>query len=798
MALTLVPTGAALAATPPSGSGAGTVAGIDRSVASTTGTLHVAVGDDFVSGRDTYVAKISTDHGVLDVPASVTADLDPSLESGDPVEVTTSAGGTVTSVEPAATDDVVTTAESVDGTSVDRPGAGLSAGAGVTPVAGVPNSGQHYVTVIPVKWGSVPAMSTTGVGAAISNLDAYYNTVSKGRIRVKLRSTTAVQTLNFTPTSANACSSNDVDEALNSVYSSVPANRFEHVVFLMPNPGAWCDFAGYGSVNAWPDGRNHMWLFDASALTNAVFAHEFGHNLGLEHSGAINPACAFSNAKTALPLGSCVDVYGDPWDLMGNSTYAPHNMTTYAPDPVAVGHLSAVNMARLGLLSSTDQRRLTATSTTITLSPVSSGAGLRLVTIPWGNRTYTLEYRAATGLDAWINTPNGLGWASNGQPVPAAGSGVVLRERDGTGANSQDGAFFFHPESGQAAIRAVETKGTVDSSLRIKVNSLSPTAANITVTRAKDTTAPTLGQYGYWKTQRTVDRVGVVLLSTTLDVGYVSAGDADSALQSVQLVVDGKVRATASSTGLTELKATGLSNGKHTWSLVARDLFGNVRRTANNTVHVDTSAPKITSSPRASLTKGTVSTTSVPVSVSWKASDACGIIWSAVAGSNGLSKSMWSAPKAVSTRLTFSRSSYFIARSQDCAANYTSTSKGPHTTATLDKQSKRKGYHGTWTATKAKKALGGTEQVTKKKKAYVSYKVKTRSIGWVATKGKDRGKAAVYIDGKKVATVNLYAKKTTYAQQVFTKTWSKKGTHTIKIVNLSSKKVGVDAFTKLS
>jgi hypothetical protein len=54
----------------------------------------------------------------------------------------------------------------------------------------------------------------------------------------------------------------------------------------------------------------------------------------------------------------------------------------------------------------------------------------------------------------------------------------------------------------------------------------------------------------------------------------------------------------------------------------------------------------------------------------------------------------------------------------------------------------------------------------------------------------------VYVDGKLISTVNLYAATTTVRRVVFARTWTAVGTHTIKVVSLATggRRVDVDAF----
>ena len=743
--LSLAPMGAATAAEPdPAPSSATTVPGISEQVASQTeGVLHLTVADDFAGKKSSTTAVVTTAHGTISVPSSLVD----SLRSGDAVTVARSAVGKVLSIEKAAS----------EGASTDAPAD-----------AGIPSAGTHNVWYVNVSWSGA---ASPAVPANVQpSLTSYYSTISassKGA-RVKVVSKGSLGAVSIdTPSSAGTeCGAPDIYTAVAKKLGSKlpPASRFNHVVLVLPERSA-CWWAGLASIGPATDGRSHIWLNGAASLTPRVIDHEFGHNLGLRHSDLWQNAagCPISSAKQALG-SACYNAYGDPWDVMGGMAYSPDENT--------VGHMSAANLNRIGMLSSAEQYTVHATATpSIRIAPVTAGTGRRLVTIPYGRNVYTLEYRYNTPgtLDAWLSPEL---------------TGVVLRLRD--------------ESIGNDLTIAQLTNNTTFSigGLTITATGLSATGADVKIARAADKTRPVLGQYGYWDDAYQYEHIGVVVKSTTLSTAYASAGDADSGIASVTLVVDGKARARSASTGLTRLYATHLSQGAHKWRLVVTDTFGNTLTGPYNAFRVDVGKPSITSSPRAWLAKGTVSTKSIPATVRWSAKDGCGIVWNSVAGSNGLSKTYYGKPKAISTRVKLGKNQFKV-RVADCAAN-TKLATGPVTTASLDKQSKRKGYHGTWKATKYSKALGGTEQVTKKKKASVSHKVKARSIGWVATTGKDRGKAAVYIDGKKVAVVNLHASKTHYAQQVFTKTFSKSGTHTIKIVNLSTKKVGVDGFTRLS
>lgn len=68
------------------------------------------------------------------------------------------------------------------------------------------------------------------------------------------------------------------------------------------------------------------------------------------------------------------------------------------------------------------------------------------------------------------------------------------------------------------------------------------------------------------------------------------------------------------------------------------------------------------------------------------------------------------------------------------------------------------------------------------------------------TKARDRGKAAVYVDGVQVATIDLYSASTRVREVVYAQQFSAAGQHTIEVRVLakknalsSGKRVDVDA-----
>ncbi len=131
---------------------------------------------------------------------------------------------------------------------------------------------------------------------------------------------------------------------------------------------------------------------------------------------------------------------------------------------------------------------------------------------------------------------------------------------------------------------------------------------------------------------------------------------------------------------------------------------------------------------------------------------------------------------------------YFRVQAKDRAGN-TRWSKVKKTIVPYNEGSyvlRKAGFYGYFKGSRSSYYLS-TVRYSYRRGHTIVYKVRNaKSIGLISTKAKSRGKAKIYIDGKWVKTVDAYSSKTRTRQLIFNKTFSKKKTHYIKIVNLGT------------
>jgi hypothetical protein len=216
------------------------------------------------------------------------------------------------------------------------------------------------------------------------------------------------------------------------------------------------------------------------------------------------------------------------------------------------------------------------------------------------------------------------------------------------------------------------------------------------------------------------------------------------------------------------------------------DVDERVSEIHEKTLNLDRTDPKVSSSGtpvmRATATSGTV-----PVRVGWSASDTTSGVASSdvqVSVNGGSYRTVTSGTTAtgIGQRIASGNTFKYRMRTRDRAGNlsgwaYDRTLKP----SAYNERSSIIRYSGSWAYRYPSAALGDRVRATTTAGSKASVTFKGRSYAWIATKGPTRGKAAIYVGGTKVATVDLYAPKTTYRQVVFTRTWSTTATRTVTI-----------------
>ncbi len=220
----------------------------------------------------------------------------------------------------------------------------------------------------------------------------------------------------------------------------------------------------------------------------------------------------------------------------------------------------------------------------------------------------------------------------------------------------------------------------------------------------------------------------------------------------------------------------------------------------------DTTPPSV-SAPKASIQSGgTLGSTTIPLQISWAASDASGIRGYLLQMStyNNGAWSSWSTVyngRATSITKGLTPGSYrFRVQATDNAGNSSTSSYTSTTISAIQENSKAISYSSGWQRVAISSAYGGYTKYHSKYGAKASLAFQGRQVAWIAPKGPKQGKAEVWMDGSKVATVDLYASTNLPRKVVFSKAWSSSGSHTIaiKVLGTSGRpRVDVDAFVIL-
>ncbi|MEV5658867.1 N-acetylmuramoyl-L-alanine amidase [Streptomyces sp. NPDC052291] len=241
-----------------------------------------------------------------------------------------------------------------------------------------------------------------------------------------------------------------------------------------------------------------------------------------------------------------------------------------------------------------------------------------------------------------------------------------------------------------------------------------------------------------------------------------------------ELLVDGKPIASTAGTA-TSAKAK-LGIGTHTVAVRSTHISGRTTTSASATVIAEKTSPSFTTKPSLALSTGTVNTTAVPVKLSWKAADSAAL--REVRLTAPVAKTYGPATAGASHTAPSAKAKAWNMTAYDYAGNSASASV---TATPVILQETAATKSGAWTTKSSSSYLGGKSYSSASKKASLTWTFTGRSAAWIVSRASTSGQAYVYVDGTKVATVDLKSSTTKYRQALWTKTWSKSAKHTVKV-----------------
>lgn len=170
------------------------------------------------------------------------------------------------------------------------------------------------------------------------------------------------------------------------------SNSGRHLLILSGNDCGWSGVATIGF------GVHEGGVIYANPDIHTV-AHEFGHNLSLDHSNVHR--CDSPTRVEGTPEQGCNDYnYDDYYDIMGGGySYCINTDCTSNDDDLTA--LNVTHKKTLGFLPAASVARLTATGSRA-LGPASASSGLRALEVvdQITGDTYLVEYRSGTGIEA--------------------------------------------------------------------------------------------------------------------------------------------------------------------------------------------------------------------------------------------------------------------------------------------------------------------------------------------------------------------------------------------------------------
>ncbi|WNB85439.1 hypothetical protein [Cellulomonas sp. ATA003] len=191
----------------------------------------------------------------------------------------------------------------------------------------------------------------------------------------------------------------------------------------------------------------------------------------------------------------------------------------------------------------------------------------------------------------------------------------------------------------------------------------------------------------------------------------------------------------------------------------------------------DVTAPTFAGDPALELREGVISSTGlVPVTARWSVADDVAV--REVRLTSPIQAAYSSATLAVNIEVPVGTSTWSAA-ADDHSGNTGAASSARTVTLVPDSQATRVNY---WWGTHSPVHTDGTARRTNRAGASMAYTFAGRSVAWVASKEANHGRAHVYVDGVRQATIDLQSSTKRHREIVFTHAWEEPGVHTITVV----------------
>lgn len=246
----------------------------------------------------------------------------------------------------------------------------------------------HTVTLVMARTGGAAAdtMTAATLRTRMTEAAAYWKAQSRGRVTYAIAKTWTNAATGDWLTTRAACT--DHFGLWSEVAGKVgfTGGDRNHLVVYVTGKATGCS-AGLGTVGSGLSSGGYLYV--QGNLTGLI-AHELGHNMSLGHSNGLQCNGVADGVKgTTWSNGCQVQGYRDYYDVMGISW-------------ANLGTLSSFHARRLGVIPSAQLSTVSSPSW-VTLAPVASTSGVVSAQVkdPAGP-LYTVEYRPATGADAWL------------------------------------------------------------------------------------------------------------------------------------------------------------------------------------------------------------------------------------------------------------------------------------------------------------------------------------------------------------------------------------------------------------